>query len=110
MVRVIVFAFRLDVNKTQVFFERLNALKQFFFAHFCCLLIIEFELRKGYAGFMHLPDPSYVSFVTAVITSVTALTGLAKVFLEKKAKSLHAEASKKTLTPNFIKCGVHLSI
>jgi hypothetical protein len=33
---------------------------------------------------MHLPDPSYVSFVTAVITSVTAAIGLGKLILERK--------------------------
>jgi hypothetical protein len=36
---------------------------------------------------MHLPDPSYVSFVTAVITSVTATVGLLRLLLEKKSKS-----------------------
>jgi phosphoribosyl 1,2-cyclic phosphodiesterase len=40
---------------------------------------------------MHLPDSSYVSFVTAVITSVTATIGLFRVLLEKKPKSSHVQ-------------------
>jgi hypothetical protein len=36
---------------------------------------------------MHLPDPSYVSFVTAVISSVTATIGLLRLLLEKKNTS-----------------------
>jgi hypothetical protein len=41
---------------------------------------------------MHLPDPNYVSFVTAVITSVTAAIGLGKLILEKKNAELDRAA------------------
>ena len=46
---------------------------------------------------MHLPDPSYVSFVTAIVTSVTALAGLARVILEKKSNSGTANVLQKKL-------------
>jgi hypothetical protein len=50
--------------------------------------VVEFSIASGGMGFtiiaMHLPDPSYVSFVTAVISSVTATIGLVRLLLEKK--------------------------
>jgi len=33
---------------------------------------------------MHLPDPNYVSFVTAIIAFITAIIGLARLLLEEK--------------------------
>jgi len=33
---------------------------------------------------MSLPNPSYVSLVTAVITFLTALTGFLRILIEKK--------------------------
>ena len=48
---------------------------------------------------MHLPDPNYVSFVTAVITSVTAAIGLGKLILEKKSASGTANVPQKKLHP-----------
>lgn len=101
--QVIVFVLRFNESNPHEFFERLDALKQFFLAH----ILVELIVCRLKLGCMHLPDPSYVSFVTAVITSVTALAGLAKVLLEKKRPSAYETAasnpSKKTLTPYFIK-------
>jgi hypothetical protein len=55
---------------------------------------------------MHLPDPSYVTLSTAVLTFLTAATGVIRLVLEKKFKSVPVEqASKKTgnrLTHNSV--------
>jgi len=42
---------------------------------------------------MHLPDPVYVTFLTAVITSVTAIATLVRTILEKKRSSSHVQKS-----------------
>jgi hypothetical protein len=52
---------------------------------------------------MHLPDPSYVSFGTAVVSFLAAMTGIVRLILEKKRKYLHVPNFKKTLTKHFIK-------
>jgi len=45
---------------------------------------------------MHLPDPSYVSFGSAIVALATALTGLTTAILNRKP-------SKKTHLINFLR-------
>ncbi len=57
---------------------------------------------------MHLPDPSYVTFVNVVIAFVTAALGVLKLIFEKKRESPllscpHVGPSKKTLTLDFVR-------
>jgi len=72
------------------------------------LLIVEFELKEYDVAVMHLPDPSYVAFVNAVIATVTAAIGVIRLILEKKRESPEViipgvGPSKKTLPFDFVR-------
>jgi len=45
---------------------------------------------------MHLPDPSVISFSAAVISLATAITGVVRLILDKKSKSVAVQVLKKS--------------
>ncbi|HWZ44144.1 MAG TPA: hypothetical protein VNW97_11740 [Candidatus Saccharimonadales bacterium] len=89
--------------------KTLSKSKTYLLMNICILLIVESELKRGVEYLpMHLPDPSYVVFVNAVIASVTAAIGVIRLILEKKWKPRGIriagdEASKKTLRDYFLR-------
>jgi hypothetical protein len=62
-------------------------------------------MKKGYsAAVMHLPDPSTFTFGTAIVNLTIALTGIIRLILEKKSKSVPLEGpSKKTHRLSFVR-------
>lgn len=51
---------------------------------------------------MHLPDPAYVAFGTAVVSLATAITGVIRVIFEKKRPTPYETAALSGLQKKLI--------
>jgi hypothetical protein len=91
MVCGIFFIVRLNECEAEIFFQRLNALEQFFFAH---IFLVELIVCRIKIGNMHLPDPITFTFGTAIVNLAIAITAVIRLILEKKNHSKNDTSDK----------------
>lgn len=82
-----------------------DALKQFLFTHFCCLLIVECGMKKGYSAGRNAPaGPEYVHVWGGDCESDNRAYGHYSAHPQKKSKNVPLERpSKKTHRLSFVR-------